>query len=559
MQKVLLTTLNSKYIHLNLAIRILYDLNEEHHQHLHWHEFTIKTPTNEIVDYVKDYQLICFSVYIWNITPILKLSKIIKEKYPHIKILLGGPEVSYEWEQVIALPQIDYIISGEGEVPFTELMNHYPDVQKIPNLIHKDWGHVQFNKQSVQFEVKNFEGRNPYQYDDPASLKHRVCYIETSRGCPYKCSFCLASLDNSVRYLPMQTIKNNLRYLMQHGKVIKFLDRTFNIKKDFTIDLFQFILDHHTPGNVFQFEITADIIHPDIITFINEKVPKGLFRFEIGIQTVNQESNLAVQRKQNFDKTSSVIKAIEDKIEMHLDLIVGLPFETFDKLKYSFESVFKLYAPELQFGFLKFLKGTPVREQYEKYGYLFDETAPYQIIKSDFLSEQELMKMTLLEHALEVYWNKKRALNTLKYITQHYSIFDFLMSLGELFNQNHILHLHSLKDIYLTLMELAQRDFAEDTIVQELIILDYFTYAKVKPQDIYNIEIDRKTTNQLINQWQLNHHQYRHFIHPTSFNVDEWTKNNLIVPTSDYIIIQYDGVNQGKLLSTTKLFHNKYA
>ena len=142
MQKVLLTTLNSKYIHLNLALRILYDLNHEHHHQLHWHEFTIKTPTPEIVDYVKDYQLICFSVYIWNITPILKLSKIIKEKYPHIKILLGGPEVSYEWEQVIALPQIDYIISGEGEIPFTELMNHYPDVKKIPNLIHKDWGHV---------------------------------------------------------------------------------------------------------------------------------------------------------------------------------------------------------------------------------------------------------------------------------------------------------------------------------------------------------------------------------------------------------------------------------
>ena len=346
---------------------------------------------------------------------------------------------------------------------------------------------------------------------------------------------------------------------MQHGKVIKFLDRTFNIKKDFTIDIFKFILENYRPGNVFQFEITADIIHPDIIAFINEKVPKGLFRFEIGIQTVNQESNLAVQRKQNFDKTSSVIKAIEDKIEMHLDLIVGLPFETFDKLKYSFESVFKLYAPELQFGFLKFLKGTPVREQYEKYGYTFDESAPYQIIKSDFLSERELNQMTLLEHALEVYWNKKRAINTLKYITQKYSIFDFLMSLGELFNQNHILHLHSLKDIYLTLMELVQRDFANDKVLQELIILDYFSYAKVKPQDIYKVEIARKETNQLINQWQLNHHQYRHFIHPTSFNIDEWTKNNVVVPASDYIIIQYDGVEQGKLLSTHKLLNNKYA
>src|SRR5690606_9164173 len=162
----------------------------------------------------------------------------------------------------------------------------------------------------------------------------------------------------------MDTIKTNLKYLMDHGRTIKFLDRTFNIKKDFTLDLFEFILQHYRSDNVFQFEITADIVHPDIIKYVNDRVPKNLFRFEIGIQTVNKESNLAVSRKQNFDKTASVIKQLEGKIEMHLDLIVGLPLEYMEDLKYSFEETFKLFPPELQLGFLKFLKGTPVREKY---------------------------------------------------------------------------------------------------------------------------------------------------------------------------------------------------
>ena len=148
---------------------------------------------------------------------------------------------------------------------------------------------------------------NPYIYEDASEIYNKVAYIETSRGCPYKCEFCLASLDNKVRYLPTPTIKENLLYLMQHGRVIKFLDRTFNVKKDFTLDIFQFILDHHKPENVFQFEITADIVHPDIIKFIQEKVPPGLFRFEIGIQTVNQQANLAVVESKISKKPAGLL------------------------------------------------------------------------------------------------------------------------------------------------------------------------------------------------------------------------------------------------------------
>lgn len=549
MPKVLLTTLNAKYIHLNLAIRILYDLNKDNgNADLHLHEFTIKNDPQEVAAYCVDYDVVCFSCYIWNITQTLAVARAIKALNPAVKVLLGGPEVSYEWEPVIAEDAVDYLIIGEGEIPFEHFVRQYPHVSLVPNLIFKEEGHIQYNKQSVQFDVKLLEDRNPYQYDTAEELNNKVCYIETSRGCPYKCEFCLASLDNKVRYLPMQTIKDNLLYLMERGRTIKFLDRTFNIKKDFTLDLFQFILDHHRPGNVFQFEITADIVHPDIIAFIQEKVPPGLFRFEIGIQTVNQASNLEVSRKQNFTKTSGVVQSLQNKIEMHLDLIVGLPLEYMADLKYSFEETFKLYPPELQLGFLKFLKGTPVREKYEQYDYVFDPEPPYQIIRSRFLSEEELHKVTLLENALEIYWNKKRACHALKYITERYSIFDFLMGVGERFAQKHAFHQHTLKQVYEVIRDYIQELYPQDLVLAELLALDYYTFYKVKPQDIFELEADKAERFKVIESFGLNHHKYRFAILPVHFDTTVYIQESQVQPKLDYLIIQFDGQEKGEVL-----------
>ncbi|MDA3615223.1 B12-binding domain-containing radical SAM protein [Polluticaenibacter yanchengensis] len=538
MPQILLTTLNAKYIHLNLAIRILYDLNKDKAD-LHWKEFTIKNNFDDVAVYCARFQVVCFSCYIWNITQTLAVCERIKALNPATKILLGGPEVSYEWELVIAQHFVDYIIVGEGEIPFEAFVARFPDINNVPNLVYKTADDsIHFNKQNVQFDVKELWGRNPYQYDPPEELANKVCYIETSRGCPYKCEFCLASLDNKVRYLDNDTIKQNLLYLMQHGKVIKFLDRTFNIKKDFTIDLFSFILDNHRPGNVFQFEITADIVHPDIIKFINERVPEGLFRFEIGIQTVNQQSNLEVSRKQNFEKTSNVIKQLDERIEMHLDLIVGLPLEYWNDLKFSFESTFKLFPPELQLGFLKFLKGTPVRDKYENYGYRFDPEPPYQIIESNFLSAGELYNVTLLENALEIYWNKKRATRALKYVATHYSIFDFLLGLGIRFNNELDFHKHTLNNIYECIYSYVKDTYNDEYLLQ-LIVMDYYAFHKVKPKDLFNVEPDKNTRNAIINELGLNHHKYRYTVLP------KLSKN---IHDKEYEILEYDGVNKPRVI-----------
>ena len=538
--RILLTTLNAKYIHMNLAVRLLYSLNRNH-EGLEWKEFTIRQKVEEIVAACKDFEVVAFSCYIWNITQTLKVAEAIKALNPKIRILLGGPEVSYEWQEIIDNPAIDYIITGEGEIPFHEFLMHYPDVKEVRNLVYKDNGEIHYREQAAQYDVSNFAEINPYIYDDPAEIKNKISYIETSRGCPYKCEFCLASLDNKVRYLPMSNIKENLLYLMQNGRVIKFLDRTFNMKRDFTLEVFQFILDHHRPGNVFQFEITADILHPDIIHFINEKVPKGLFRFEIGIQTVNQKANLEVSRKQNFEKTKSIIQQVEDKVELHLDLIVGLPLDYFEDIKYSFEEVFRLFAPELQLGFLKFLKGTPVREKSNQHEYLFHKEAPYEIIESKYLSREELRRIRLLEEGLEVYWNKKRAGYSLRYITEKYSVFDFLMNLGSYFEIHSDFHRHDLNDVYRLIFEFSRIHYSDDPILLQLITVDYYLQHKIKPKSIFPNEISSSLKNKIIEKINLDHHKFRFVMIPLSFSWEAFVCQTEIQASSEILIIQFSG------------------
>jgi hypothetical protein len=330
--------------------------------------------------------------------------------------------------------------------------------------------------------------------------------------------------------------------MMNHGKVIKFLDRTFNIKKDFTLEIFQFILDHHQPNNDFQFEITADIVHPDIIQFIQEKIPKGLFRFEIGIQTVNQKANLEVSRKQNFEKTKSIILQLRDYVDLHLDLIVGLPLDEWEDIRYSFEEVFKLYAPELQLGFLKFLKGTPMRIKTQEHGYIYDPHPPYEIIQSKYLSAEQLADIRLAEHCLEIYWNKPRAKNMCAYITQHYSIFDFFVALGKYIDSRKKFHQLHLIEIFTYAMELVKEYFPEDMIVQQMIALDYLLAFKVRPKVLFEIFMDNKFVNKLALEHHIDIIKFRYRLMPIHFNLYEWVTNKKIIQQDSIAWIKYDGI-----------------
>lgn len=541
--QVLLTTLNAKYIHTNLAIRLLYELNQSF-EGLRWKEFTIKEDQNEVAAECAKFEIIAFSCYIWNITQTLQVAKKIKTLNPNTKILLGGPEVSYDFNDVIALDEVDYIVVGEGETAFNEFLHEFPHVENVQNLVFKKDGQIKQNKQAPLYDLKNFENIMPYRTDDVESLKNKVLYIETSRGCPYKCEFCLASLDNKVRYLPDTHIKSTLLHMMQHGRVIKFLDRTFNIKKDFTIDVFQFILDNHQPRNVFQFEITADILHPDIIKFIHANVPDNLLRFEIGIQTVNQQANLEVSRKQNFEKTKGIIQQLQNKVEMHLDLIVGLALDYWDDIKYSIEEVFKLFAPELQLGFLKFLKGTPMRDKLEQHAFVFDPMPPYQIIESKYLSKQQLEQIVKLEHALEIYWNGKKATNTLRYVTKHYSIFEFLLGLGTFFGEKRDYHKYSLNDVFEIMNEFVDLNYPNDALIKQFIAIDYYIHFKIKPKPLILNEVSKTERNKLVEQLKLNHHKFRFIVLPIDFDYAFFKSSHEIKREKQNLIIQYSGTEK---------------
>ena len=281
-----------------------------------------------------------------------------------------------------------------------------------------------------------------------------------------------------------------------------------------------------------------------------------MFRFEIGIQTVNQKSNLEVGRKQVFEKTKRVIEELRDYVEMHLDLIVGLPFDYWSDIKYSFEEVFKLFPPELQLGFLKFLKGTPVRDKHEQHGYVFDPVAPYQIIKSNYLSVDELAYIVKLENALEIYWNKKRLVNTLTYVTADYSVFDFLLGLGKYFEENSDLVSYGLKDIYDMANQYIDQQYPGDQYLKELLAIDYYLQHKIKPSAKYLNEIDRKEKFALLEKQGLPHNKFRYIVIQLSFDYHEFMNSKIILPSREMLIIEYSGISSPRISNNYLPIHS---
>jgi hypothetical protein len=252
-----------------------------------------------------------------------------------------------------------------------------------------------------------------------------------------------------------------------------------------------------------------------------------------------------------FEKTKRVIEELRDYVEMHLDLIVGLPYDYWSDIKYSFEEVFKLFPPELQLGFLKFLKGTPVRDKHEQHGYVFDPMAPYQIIRSNYLSEDELSYIVKLENALEIYWNKKRLVNTLKYVTANYSVFDFLLGLGKYFETHGNLLSYGLSDVYNIASEYMISEYPDNQIMIELLAIDYYFQYKIKPSAKYLDEIDRKEKFSLLDRQRLPHNKFRYVVIQISFDYQEFMANKIILPASEILIIEYSGTSKPRIILTT--------
>ncbi|WP_342578221.1 B12-binding domain-containing radical SAM protein [Psychrobacillus sp. FSL K6-2843] len=490
---IILTTLNAKFIHTNLALRCLKAYAEPEYSPLIV-EYTIKDPTFNIVAdlYQKKPSIVGFSCYIWNIEETIKVIKMLKTVDPSITIILGGPEVSYDtnvWLRQVK--EIDYIVVGEGEQAFKETLDFLSDkkdVKDVPGLAYVQNDKFILNPLPPKLDLR--ESPSPYRFEeDLAYLSKRIVYIETSRGCPFSCQFCLSSIEVGVRYFNREKVKEDIRYLMQNGaKTIKFVDRTFNISRSYAMEMFQFLIDEHLPGVVFQFEITADIMRPEVIQFLNDNAPAGLFRFEIGVQSTNDLTNELVKRRQNFEKLKRTVTMVKSggKIDQHLDLIAGLPEEDYTSFRRTFNEVFEMRPEELQLGFLKLLRGTGLRVEAEKYGYVYVDQAPYEIFSNNVLSFNDILRIKQVEDVLEKYWNAHRMDQTLEFLFDHIfeTPFDFFQQFGTFWEDRNWSRIgHQLEDLYTRLFDfLVNLEGIPLNTVKSVMKLDYLSKQKFQPR-----------------------------------------------------------------------------
>lgn len=493
--KVILSTLNAKYIHTSLAIRCLKAYSEKDFD-IELTEYTIKDPVMNIVSdlFQRKPDVIGFSCYIWNIEETIKVIDIIKKVMPEVTIILGGPEVSYDTEYWMhRLNNVDFIIMGEGEETLYHLLQEIEGEHKyhfVYGAAYRKNGEIIINPPRPKCDLNELPSPHRFAEDIP-HLSKRVVYFETSRGCPFSCQFCLSSIEVGVRYFDIERTKSDLLYLIDHGaKLIKFVDRTFNIKRDYALEMFQFLIENHR-GCVFQFEITADIMRPEVLEFLAENAPPGIFRFEIGVQSTNDPTNVLVKRRQNFSKLSRTVRMIKEsgKIDQHLDLIAGLPLEDYDTFRKTFNDVFALEPEELQLGFLKMLRGTGMRIDAPKYNYTYMDYAPYEILGNDVLPFSDIVRLKRLEDVLEKYWNAHRMDHTLKYLMTHEftSPFDFFQEFGDYWEAQGWQKIgHQLEDLFTRLTAfLKYRQTPRMEIITGLMKFDYFLGHKYKPRKIW--------------------------------------------------------------------------
>lgn len=479
--KVLLTTLNAKYIHKNLALRWLY-VSSYCKQDVCIKEYTIKEDIEKIVDELvnDEAEVVAFSVYIWNIEPTMQIIKRLKEK-TNKHIMIGGPEVTYDSYHLID-EGVDAISLGEGEIAFWQYIQMLEnkesyEIQGIYTKAHP-------NKTVMKVDLSYNESlENPYFLTfDIKDMKNRYFYFETSRGCPYRCEYCLSSTDNKVRMFSEEYVFSILEKISKSDvKIVKLLDRTFNVHPSRALKIAKY-MNECCPNQIFQFEIVAETLSEELLDFFCEKADKKRFRFEIGVQSFQKKTLEAVGRIQNNERLVEVITRLQKaNVVMHVDLIAGLPFEGLELFKHSFNSLYELHTDEIQLGILKLLKGTKLKDKQDEYEYIFNHTPPYDILKTKWLSEKELQMINGCAHAVEKYYNNGRC----RYVIDHiidlglYSdAFSLFLELGKQMEKlQRPYQPHHLFELIKTVL-----NDQDESIVDGLLNYDYYRIFKQKPK-----------------------------------------------------------------------------
>ncbi len=440
--RIVLVALNAKYVHTNLAIRYLRASVQGEFPDVDLREFTINESMERIEAelYEAKADVIGFSCYIWNLKETLAVIRRLRPVSPHTRIVVGGPEVSFEGEAFLREnPEIDGVVLGEGEITFLELLRAWESGDSLSQVQGLAWRassrEIILNPPRRQLAMAELP--NPYNHEE--ELKGRLAYVETTRGCPFNCQYCLSSTFQGVRYLPPERFRQILRQTLRYGaRTIKLVDRTFNVNKEHALRILDIAREeaaHYPPeaGIRVHCEMAGELLDEEWLLYLQD-YPQDLVQFEIGVQSTHPETLAAIHRPQHFERWAKYIREMQrlNKAHLHLDLIAGLPKEGWESFRRSFNEVYNLQPDMLQLGFLKVLKGSGLREQRGEYGLVFAPDPPYTILQTDDLSHDELLRLHRLEELLDRYYNSGRFSHSLAGAVGNYPTpFDFYHEFAE--------------------------------------------------------------------------------------------------------------------------------
>ena len=506
--KILLAACNAKYIHSNLAVYNLKSCSGEYSPNVVIKEYTINQIQDDILKdiYLEQPDVICFSCYIWNISFVKELVPDLKKILPHVDFWAGGPDVSYDAVEFLKKnPAFFGVMVGEGEETFHELAGYYierkpenlkeirgvafHDETKVPDIVHTGWR-----------ELMDLS-KVPFAYSNLTEFKNRIIYYESSRGCPFSCSYCLSSIDKKLRFRDIELVKKELQFFIDN-KVpqVKFVDRTFNCKHDHAMAIWRYITEHDNGITNFHFEISADLLREEELALMKTMRP-GLIQLEIGVQSTNPQTIKAIRRTMDFEKLKGIVEQIHSfgNIHQHLDLIAGLPYEGYDSFHKSFCDVYALRPEQFQLGFLKVLKGSYMMEMTGEYQILYKDREPYEVLSTAWLTYGEILRLKMVESMVEVYYNSGQFKNTLVFLEKYFDDpFRMYEALGRFYEKKGYSEIsHSRMRRYEILMEFAgeQKEIPSEAL-SDVMLLDLYLRENLKSRPSF--ASDQKPYERLI-------------------------------------------------------------
>ena len=503
--KILLAACNAKYIHSNLAVYDLQAYASDYADHIVLKEYTINQQKDDIMRdiYLEHPDVVCVSCYIWNLSFVKELMADLIKILPGADFWAGGPEVSYDAEKFLTEnSEFKGVMVGEGEETFKELAGYYveknpQDLKDMTGICYRDGDQIIHNGWRQIMDLSSI----PFIYKDLSEFKNRIIYYESSRGCPFSCSYCLSSIDKKLRFRDTETVKKELQFFIDN-KVpqVKFVDRTFNCKHDHAMAIWKYINEHDNGVTNFHFEISADLLREEELQEMSTMRP-GLIQLEIGVQSTNPDTIKAIHRTMDFEKLKGIVDRIHSfgNIHQHLDLIAGLPYEDYDSFRHSFNDVYALKPQQLQLGFLKVLKGSHMMEMCREYGIVYKTQEPYEVLSTKWLDYDHVLKLKTVENMVEVYYNSGQFKNTLVFLEKYFDDpFRMYEALGRFYEKKGYSEIsHSRMRRYEILMEFAgeQKEIPSEAL-SDVMLLDLYLRENLKSRPSF--ASDQKPYERLI-------------------------------------------------------------